>query len=542
LNGFVILDTDLSKVTEFMGGRPHPGKDRAQGFFGFAGHSDPVEFRNVEIKPLAAENAAAAANVGRISNPSVSQSTSTQGGRIGNPSYVPAWPQFRGHNASGHPAVDRRLPPKIAPDASVVWKIDLPPGHSSPVVFGDRIYLTAIHDGRLLTLALDRGTGAVLWERDAPHDAVEQIHQIGSVVQSSPATDGEHVVSFFGSCGLFCYAADGTFLWQRPMGPFKNGFGAGSSPIIVDDRVILSQDHDTDSFIAAYDIDTGSTLWETDRSEFPRNYCTPVVWEVDGRKQLVVVATLRAVGYDFDSGDEVWTVRGLSRFVCPTPVVGDDGTLYLAAWARGAEAGERIEFAPFDEKRAERDADGDGCLQQPELAAEKGGDLERRFDLIDRDKDGSITRAEYEEFRMVLATSENAVVAVRPGGRGDITDTHVAWRFKKHVPFVASPLLVNGHLFSVKDGGVLTTLVAATGEPVKTARISGTGAYYASPVVGDGKVYLVDEQGRLTIVNAVGEWQVLAEADFGENVYATPAIVDGRIYFRTAGHLYCFGS
>lgn len=509
LNGSLILNADLSTVTEYLDNRAHPGKDRPQGFFGFAGHSDPVEFRKIEVKRL--------------------------------DETVAAWPQFRGPGSAGRPVVDAPLPDRIGPDTNVVWSVELPPGHSSPAIHGDRIYLTAVRDQSLLTLGLDRRTGAVLWEQEAPHEALEDLHQIGSYAQSSPATDGDHVVSFFGSSGLYCYDRDGTFLWSRPMGPFKNGFGAGSSPIIVDGRVILCQDHDSGSFLAAYNIENGSTLWETDRSEFPRNYCTPVIWDADGQRQIVVVATLRAVGYDFDTGSEVWTVRGLSRFVCPTPVIGEDGTLYLAAWARGADAGERLVFDPFDTKITGVDANGNGQIEQSELAGEKGSDLERRFDLIDRDKDGAITRAEYEEFRMVLETSENGIFAIAPGGKGDATSTHLRWRYQQHVPFCASPLLVGGHLFGVKDGGILTTLVAATGEPVKTGRVRGNAAYYASPVFGDGRVFLVDEGGVLTIVSAAAEWEVLDSVDFGESVYATPAIADGRIYLRTTGRLYCFG-
>ncbi|MEX0587129.1 MAG: PQQ-binding-like beta-propeller repeat protein, partial [Pirellulales bacterium] len=129
-----------------------------------------------------------------------------------------------------------------------------------------------------------------------------------------------------------------------------------------------------------------------------------------------------------------------------------------------------------------------------------------------------------------------------PGGRGDISESLVRWRYDRHVPFCASPVVVNGFVFGVKDGGVLTTLDASSGEPVKTGRLSGNGNYYASPVVGDGRVFFVDQNGELSVVTASGDWEELQTADFGEQVYATPAIVDGRIYLRTAGHLYCFGS
>src|SRR5262249_3010828 len=161
------------------------------------------------------------------------------------------WPQFRGENAGGHAASAGRLPTEIGPNANIVWKIPLPPGHSSPVVFGDHIYLDAVRGETLLVVGVDREDGKVLWEAEVPHDRLEESHRIGSHAQCTPATDGERVVSFFGSAGLFCHDADGRLLWKQPMGPFKNNFGAGSSPLIVDDRVILCQDHDTDSFLMA---------------------------------------------------------------------------------------------------------------------------------------------------------------------------------------------------------------------------------------------------------------------------------------------------
>src|SRR5206468_5343935 len=170
----------------------------------------------------------------------------------------------------------------------VLWKTALPPGHSSPVVVGDRVYLTAVRQKRLLTLTLDRKDGRILWEAPAPAAVLEQVHRIGSHAQPTPAADAERVVSFFGSCGLFCYDRAGKQLWHRPMGPFKNDFGAGSSPILTGNRVILCQDHDQHSFLMALDVRTGEPVWKTDRSEFLRGYCTPVIWDVGGKKQVVV--------------------------------------------------------------------------------------------------------------------------------------------------------------------------------------------------------------------------------------------------------------
>lgn len=448
------------------------------------------------------------------------------------------WPQFRGRNCSGRAEGNGELPAEIGPDVNVIWKTALPPGHSSPVVFGKRIYLTAVRDEQLLTIALERSTGKVLWEVEAPHEKLETIHRIGSHAQPSPATDGERVVSMFGSSGLYCYDAEGKLLWKRAMGPFNNDFGAGSSPVISGDRVILCQDHDTDSFLEAFDVRTGKTIWRTDRSEFPRNFCTPVIWEVDGGKQIVVAGTLRVVGYDFDTGRELWTVRGIARTVCMTPVVGDDGMLYVAGWSAGGDANERITVEPFEKAAPKYDANGDDQFQENELPS---GDIKQRFSQVDRDKSGGITQAEYEYFRGLFDQSRNVVIAIKPGGSGDVTKSHQLWESDKFVPFCSSPLYYQGLVFTVKDGGIFSCLDAKTGKMLKYGRLGATGNYYCSPVAGDGKIYVANEQGQLSVVSADKSWKTISAAEFGEDVYATPALVDGKIYFRTAGHLYCFG-
>ncbi len=448
------------------------------------------------------------------------------------------WPQFRGPNCSGLAAPDARLPADIGPTTNVVWKTPLPPGHSSPVVAGDRVYVTAVRNKRLLTIALDRKDGRILWDAEAPARALEKVHRIGSHTQPTPSADADRVVSFFGSCGLFCYDRGGKLLWQRPMGPFKNDFGAGSSPVLAGDRVLLCQDHDQGSFLMALDKRTGEITWKTDRTEFLRGYCTPVVWESGGRKEVLVAGTLRVAGYDLETGKEVWTVRGISRTVCMTPAVGRDGRLYVAGWAAGGDAGERIEPEPFDGVVKELDRNGNGTLETTEL---KTGPMAERFTQVDFDKDGSIARDEYERFRGLFDKGRNVVLAVRPGARGEATNSHVAWRNTKQVPFCASPLYLGGHVYTVKDGGLLACLDARDGKVHKYDRLPGSGNYYSSPVAGDGKIYLLNERGRLTVVRAGRDWEVLGSSDFEEDAYATPALAGGRIYLRTARHLYCFG-
>ncbi len=447
------------------------------------------------------------------------------------------WLQFRGPAGSGISESKSKLPNALGPKEHVLWKADVPTGVSSPIVTKDRIFLTAVREKQLLTLGLDRLNGKVLWEAVAPYDTLENIHRTGSYAQSTPATDGDVVVSFFGSSGLHAYDRNGKPLWSHRMGPFKNDFGAGSSPIIVGDSVILVQDHDVDSFVASYDKRTGKLKWRADRSEFLRNYATPVVWEVDGKKEIVVSATLRIVGYDFETGKEKWTVTGVARIINMTPVIGPDNTLYAACFSPGAEADDRIVPPTVDELFAS-DTDKNGTIEESEFP---DNPLKKRFSQIDRNKDEHISRDEYRAVSRALGEGRNVVLAVKPGGTGDITKTHVKWEYTQQIPYCPSPLLYNGVLFMVKDGGILTSLDATTGKLIKRGRISSTGGFYASPVVGDGKLYLMSQEGDLSVVSAEGKWEELSSSKFDADGHGTPAIVNGRIYARLGGQLYCFG-
>ena len=512
LNGNRTLDADLGRVTEFMGDHKHPGLRRRQGYFGFAGHNDPVAFRNVRIRKI---------------DPAVEWNRTS-------------WPQFRGHHSSGL-ALEATvpLPAEISPDKGFLWKTALPAGHSSPVVADGRIFLTAVRDGKLVTIGLDQASGTILWEKTAPHRELEEIHAIGSYAQCSPVTDGTFVVSLFGSSGLYCYDRDGNQQWNVPMGPFVNEFGAGNSPLLLDGKVIVVQDHDADSFIEAFDVKTGNSLWKTDRSEFPRNYCSPVVWDYGGRRHLVVAATLRTVGYDAGTGQEVWTVQGLSRSVCTTPVVGQDNHLYVAGWAAGGDTDSRIVLPEWGTAISMWDRNDSGTIEKSELPE---GPIRPRFPQFDRDRKDGITQAEYTWYRSVFEKAENRIFCVKPGGTGDLSQSHVTWQYRRYLPFCSSPLYVNGYVFLVKNGGIVTSLNAKTGEALKTARVDGTGNYYASAVAGDNRIYLADQKGTVSVISSFAEWKELYSVDFGEEIYATPAIVDGRIYLRTNGHLYCFGT
>jgi outer membrane protein assembly factor BamB len=220
-----------------------------------------------------------------------------------------------------------------------------------------------------------------------------------------------------------------------------------------------------------------------------------------------------------------------------TPTVGPDGTLYVGGWAAGGDTGERFDVLPFDEMIKKHDANKNGTLEENEIPE---GPLKPRFPQIDRDKDGRLTRAEYEDMRRIFDAAQNRLVAIKPGCKGDVTDTHVVWSVDKNLPYISSPLCYKGLLFWVKEGGQVTALDARTGKPAKQERVVPGATYYSSPVGGDGKVYLISQRGDLAVLSAEPQWKVLSRARFDEDVYATPAIADGRIYVRTTGHLYCF--
>ncbi len=453
--------------------------------------------------------------------------------------FADSWSQFRGPGNQAAAVGTKSLPTEISPTSYILWKTPLAPGHSSPVIHEGRIFLTAIEKKKLYTLALDRATGKELWRREAPLRSLEKVHKVGNQAQSTAATDGKHVVVFFGSAGLFCYDVDGKEIWNLPMGPFKAEFGSATSPLLVDGKVILNRDFDEDSCLTMYDVKTGAQIWKTDRAEFPSGYCTPVIWEVEGKKQIVQGGTLRIVGYDFDTGQEIWTVRDMARICNMTPTIGKDNILYLAAWAAGADPSDAIVAPSFEVMIGKRDKNMNGTIEAGELT---DADYKDRFANFDRNRDAKIDQREWESMRAIFNSAKNRMVAVKPGGKGDITATHVLWEQAKQLPYVPSPVLANDSIFMVKNGGMVSSLDAKTGKLQKTARIPGTGAYFSSPVTGDGKVYIASQDGQLTVISAESDWKILHAARFEEEIFATPALLDGKIYLRTSGHLYCFGT
>jgi outer membrane protein assembly factor BamB len=450
---------------------------------------------------------------------------------------VPNWPQFRGANGCGV-ATDATPPVKIGPGEGVLWSVEVPWSPSSPCVWGDRIFLTTFRDGELETRCHDRADGRLRWARSVKPENVEEFHRTdGSPAASTPATDGRIVVSYFGSFGLVCHDFEGNEVWRHPLPLLVSAgrYGTGTSPIIVDGRVLVSRDQHEFSSLLALDLATGKKIWEAPRLDSSGSFGTPSHWRNAGVDEIVLAGPGRLKGYELATGAERWAIDGITNYICTTPVVAD-GMLYFAAWSNGAMDSPVARWEVFLQNY---DGNADGVVAYEEIPLEKR-DYMRGLDL---DRDGKYTQADWEALATLAARTENLMLAVKPGGRGDITETHVAWKFRKGLPYVPSPLFYDGRIYLVKDGGLMTSVDATTGEAHYAQQpLGANGNYYASPVAADGRIYLASLPGKLTVVKAGGDRpEILHQADFGERILATPALVEGNLYLRTVTHLWAFG-
>lgn len=382
------------------------------------------------------------------------------------------WSRWRGPSGQGLVA-----PGKYAnwwsPTANVKWKVRVPgEGNSSPIVWGDRLYLTTAQNGgaKLSLLAFNRADGKQLWETSIPQQGVEHVHQKNGHASSTPVTDGKLIYASFGRHGLAAFDLNGKIVWHRQFGVIDNYHGPAGSPVLYKDRVFLYQDHEGSSaqraFVAAFDAATGKTIWETPRSETV-GWGTPVVITANGRDELVVNSQRRVAAYDPATGRELWTVRGMTFEVIPTPVVGED---------------------------------------------------------------------------LVFASSGRAgpTYAIRPGGSGDVTSTHVAWSTPKGSPFVPSGIVHDGLLYLINDmQSILTVYEARTGTLVYQGRlgVAQREGFSASPVVVNGELFFTNDDGETFVVKAGREFKLMHTNTLGERTLASPALVDGVWYWRTASSL-----
>ncbi|MEZ5353778.1 MAG: PQQ-binding-like beta-propeller repeat protein [Bryobacteraceae bacterium] len=447
------------------------------------------------------------------------------------------WTQFRGPNAAGI-SQSTGLPEQFN-DSTRLWRTALPPGKSSPVFAGNRIFLTAHEggpqDGKLLTVCLDRRDGRILWKRDVPQSRQERRHKLNDAAAPTPVTDGRNVYSFFADFGLVSYTAAGKERWRLPLPPMPSMQGVAGSPILYGDRLLLVVDQAEGSYMVAVNTANGEAVWRRDRRPAPGGaYSSPVLFHPEGgQPQLVTFSPNELAGFSIATGEKIWWVGGLPPQPKSTPVVAGD---MIFAFARSFYGDGLPPIAPWDKALAENDRDANGSIEKAEAPE---GPAKRYFGVVDRNKDGHVDAVEWAGMIEAAAPS-SVLMAIRPPwdaakGHGDLSATAVAWRFDRNIPDVPSPLFYEGILYMVQNGGILTALDAATGKVHKQGRLTGAlGDYYASPVAAAGNIYFVNQEGKLTVVRAGQHWEIIAVSDLGEDCFATPAPVDNAVYVRTA--------
>jgi outer membrane protein assembly factor BamB len=383
------------------------------------------------------------------------------------------WPRWRGPSGQGHAAAGHYTDKWSA--ATSAWKVTVPGrGNSSPIVWGNRIFLTTGYGNgeRLSMLAFSRADGKQLWETFIPQTGVEYTHAKNGFASATPATDGKLVYASFGRHGLFAFDFDGRIVWQHKFGIIDNYHGPAGSPVLYKDRIFIYQDASPatppgqGAFVGAFDKATGKPIWMTPRPETV-GWGTAVVITTGERDELIVSSQRRVAAYDPATGKELWSVRGMSFEVIPTPVVGHG---------------------------------------------------------------------------LVFASSGRAgpTLAIRPGGSGDVTSTHVAWSSPRGSPFVPSGIIVGDLLYTINDmQSILTVVEAATGKAVYQDRLGVAirEGFSASPVHANGKVYFTNDDGQTFVVEAGRTFKLLHVNERGEQTLASPALVDGTWYWRTASTL-----
>jgi outer membrane protein assembly factor BamB len=417
--------------------------------------------------------------------------------------------------------------------------VELPPGHSSPVIGGGRIYLTAVEHDRLYTVCVEPGSGQILWKREAPRSRQEKLHSLNNPASPTPVTDGENVYAFFPDFGLLSYTRDGKERWRLPLGPFKNVYGIGVSPVLADDMVVLVIDQDKNSFIVAVGRSDGKVRWQKPRPEALSGASTPVVLKSGAGPSLILApSSFRMDVYSARDGEAVWWVRGLPSEMKSVPVVVGD-LVYLSGFNTPEnDPGKQVALPTWEELLARDDTNKDGAIQKEELSDAR---TKRYWEYIDTGGRGKIGESEWKLHVAVMA-AENGLYAFKLGSRGDAT-SKLVWKYQRSVPQLPSLVVYRDVVYMLSDRGVLTTLDAATGQMLHQDRLRGLSEnYYASPVAADGKIYLAAHNGVVAVLRAGGQQELLAANALEEEIFATPAIADGRLYVRTVSALYCFGT
>jgi len=440
------------------------------------------------------------------------------------------WLQFRGPNGTGV-AEGFALPSEFSSTKNLVWKTPVPFARSSPVVTADRVFLTASEGDKLITLALDRKTGKLLWRRDLVRLRHMPIYKANDAASPSPVSDGKNVFVFFAELGLISYGPDGKERWRVPLGPFNSFYGMGGSPVLAGNTLVMVCDQRTDSFIIAIDARNGKELWKKSRPNYEA-YSTPAIYKPkDGATQAIVLGSHTLDAYSLDKGERLWWVTRIGSYPKGVPVVGTD-MVYVTA-----DGGDEPFLPPFDET-LKADSNKDQRIQREEMKSH--AEAYDHFGWLDSNNDGNIERAEYDFVRN-STTGGHGLTAIRLGGQGDLSSSNVVWNVRKSYPSIPSPLIYRGVMFLMKEGGIVTSLDPVSGQVLKQGRTpEALEDYYASPVAADGKIFLVSASGKVTVLKADAQWEILATNNLDEEVWATPAIAGRNLYIRTRNALYSF--
>ncbi|MCH2183413.1 MAG: PQQ-binding-like beta-propeller repeat protein [Mariniblastus sp.] len=461
------------------------------------------------------------------------------------------WPMFRGPGglAVGEAA---SLPLEFNDQQNSLWHLETPRGHSSPVIWGDTLFLTGYDDAELCLLAIDKNRGSILWKRTFPKAQDEDFeHEDSCPAAPTPCTDGERVYAYFGRYGLIAHDMEGNQVWEQKYPSRPAAFGTGSSPVLHEGRLYLQRDTNGLSALYCYDAKTGEEIWMTPRPRMSTSFASPFVWQSEAGTQLVVAGSGTLKGYDLSDGKEIWTVGNLPIFICPSPtataqtlVFGGWTTAHIEKESMSQNLIEDLKLGGRTELTAEDlldlfDKNGNRAIEMEELPESR---LKDAFRFVDRNRSKAMEEAELTGMlTRKAARGRNVMVAIGSGGQGDITETHTLWETKRMLPYVASPLIVDDRLYYAKKGGIFSCLDLATGKPIYQARLKVPGEYYACPIQIGEHIFLGAERGTLLVLKTGDTFEIVARNEFPEGIYATPALSEDRLFVRTKTGLYCIG-
>ena len=467
---------------------------------------------------------------------------------------TPTWPQFRGPNLSG--IAESAPPVEFGQLKNLLWKQALPAGHSSPAVWGNRIFITGFdkESKKLEVICLARNDGAILWRRAVLAPEIEKTQTVSNPATGTPAADGSGVYVYFGSSGLAAFDLEGNQKWSVPMPPAKTLFGSGSSPIAAGDLVILHREETTGSYLLAVDRADGHTVWKTayqiSSARSGESYSTPVLW----RGQLVLHRSGFVDAYDLKTGSRRWWVPVST--IGASSVAVDRDTVYAAAFSPLGEADQLTVVPDFDTLLKKYDKNGDDQISLEELPDDAvplvirpdtpnipGATIyAKRFFVRFQPSLTMIQRRDWEGMigGLKAMAKPHGVIAIRPDGEGDVSKS-IVWKESTAIPEVPTPLVHDGRVYLTRNGGIVTCLDAKSGKVIYRERNGAGGPYYSSPILAGGRIYVASGDGSVVVFTPGDKFEVLARNDLGEDIFATPAVVGGTIYVRTSGHLWAFG-